>query len=212
LTQVVASSLVSFSQLTVTFLIKTAIMLYLLFFFLRDGAKLKSIILHYLPLGNGQENRLMDRFAETVQAVVKGTLAIAVIQGIIGGILFFSVGIANPVLWGVTMAVLSLIPLLGTAIIWIPAALVLIATGSVWSGIIILVVGAVVISTVDNFLRPILVGRGTKMPDALVLLATIGGLATFGVSGFIIGPIIAALFLSLWVFFEERYRVDLLKN
>lgn len=212
LSLVVASSLVAFSQLTISFLIKTVVMLYLLFFFLRDGIKLKAIIMHYLPLGAGHEALLMNRFGATVQAVVKGTLAISVIQGIIGGILFFAVGIANPVLWGVTMAVLSLIPLLGTAVIWVPAALLLIATGSVWSGIIILLVGGLVISLVDNFLRPILVGRGAKMPDALVLLATIGGLATFGVSGFIIGPIIAALFLSLWAIFEERYRVELLKN
>jgi predicted PurR-regulated permease PerM len=187
-------------------------MLYLLFFFFRDGAKLSSIIMHHIPLGAGYETRLMERFSQTAQAVVKGTLAIAVLQGIIGGILFLSVGISNPVLWGVAMAVLSVVPLFGTALIWVPAALAMIFTGSLVSGIIIILVGAFVISVVDEFLRPILVGRGTKMPDALVLLAIIGGLATFGVSGFIIGPIIAALFLSLWSFFEERYRTDLLKN
>jgi predicted PurR-regulated permease PerM len=96
--------------------------------------------------------------------------------------------------------------------VWIPAAIIMIATGSLWSGIIILLVGALVISSIDNFLRPILVGRSTKMPDSFVLLSTIGGIATFGVSGFIIGPIIAALFLSLWTLFEEKYRVELTKN
>jgi predicted PurR-regulated permease PerM len=212
LSQMVASSLVAFSQLTVTFLINTAIMLYLLFFFFRDGAKLSSIIMHHIPLGAGYENRLVARFSETVQAVVKGTLAIAALQGVIGGILFFAVGIANPMLWGVAMAVMSVVPLFGTALVWVPAALTMIFTGSLISGIIIILVGALVISVVDEFLRPVLVGRGSKMPDALVLLAIISGLATFGVSGFIIGPIIAALFLSFWSFFEERYRADLLKN
>lgn len=212
LSQTVASSLVSFSQLTVTFLLDTAIMLYLLFFFLKDGPKLISIIMYYLPLGDAYETRLMDRFSETVQAVVKGTIAIAAIQGIIGGILFLAVGIANPVLWGVAMAVLSIVPLFGTALVWLPAAVIMIFTGSLWAGIIIILVGALIISLVDQFLRPSLVGKGSKMPDALVLLATVGGLATFGVSGFIIGPIIAALFLSLWVMYGERYKVELQKN
>lgn len=212
LSQSVASSLVAFSQVTVTFLINTAIMLYLLFFFLRDGRKLTAIIKHYLPLGAEYEDRLMNRFSETIQAVVKGTLAIAALQGAIGGLLFFAVGISNPVLWGVAMAVLSIVPLFGTALIWFPAAAIMILSGSVWSGIIIIVVGALVISLVDQFLRPTLVGRGAKMPDAVVLLATIGGLATFGVSGFVIGPIIAALFLSLWVIFGERYKAELLKS
>jgi len=130
--------------------------------------------MHYLPLGAGYEVHLMNRFSETIQAVVKGTIAIAILQGIIGGVLFFSVGISNPVLWGVAMSALSIIPLFGTALVWVPAALIMIFTGSVWSGTIIILVGAFVISLIDEFLRPILVGRGSKMPDALVLLATIG--------------------------------------
>lgn len=210
--QTVASTLVIFSQGTISFLIQTVLMLYLLFFFLRDGVKIKRLIQHHLPLGNEYEQRLIDRFSQTTQAVIKGTLLIAIIQGILGGVLFGIVGIPNPVLWGVTMGVLSIIPLLGTASVWLPAGIILIATGSVWSGLIIIVVGAFIISSVDNVLRPILVGRSTKMPDSLVLLATIGGLATFGVSGFIIGPVIAALFLSLWTIFEEKYRVELTKN
>jgi len=212
LAQTIASSLVVFSQLTVSFFINTAIMLYLLFFFFRDGAKLIGIVTHHLPLGTKHESRLRHRFSETVQAVIKGTVAIAIIQGIIGGVLFFSVGISNPLLWGVAMAVLSVIPVFGTALVWVPAALIMIFTGSLWSGLVIILVGALVISMIDEFLRPMLVGRGSKMPDALVLVATIGGLATFGVSGFVIGPVIAALFLALWSAFEERYRAELLKD
>ena len=211
LSQVVASVLISFSQNTLMFLIQVIIMLYLLFFFLRDGKKIERLIRRHLPLGDDHERRLITRFSETTQAVIKGTLLISVVQGIIGGVLFLLVGIPNPVLWGVTMAVLAIIPLIGTSIVWLPAAIILMVTGSFWSGIIILLVGALVISSIDNFLRPILVGRSTKMPDSLVLLATIGGLSTFGVSGFIIGPIIAALFLSLWTIFEEKYRHELTK-
>jgi predicted PurR-regulated permease PerM len=210
--QVLAGSLVTFSQLTFSFIVQTAIMLYLLFFFLRDGMRLQKLLIHYLPLGDAYEKRLLVRFSETVRAVMKGTVAIALLQGIIGGTTFWLVGVANPVLWGVAMAVMAVIPVLGTAIIWLPAAVILIATGSLWSGVAILVVGGLIISTVDEFLRPILVGRGSKMPDAMVLLATIGGLATFGVSGFIVGPIIAAFFLSLWIIFEERYRSELAEN
>ncbi len=212
ISQVVASSLLAFSQNTISFLIQVVVMLYLLFFFLRDGTKLERLIRHHLPLGDDYERRLFTRFSETTQAVIKGTLLISVVQGIIGGVLFWVVGIPNPVLWGVTMGTLAIIPLLGTSSVWLPAAIILMVTGSVWSGVIILLVGALVISSVDNFLRPILVGRSTKMPDALVLLSTIGGLATFGVSGFIIGPIIAAFFLSLWTIFEEKYRIQLTKN
>lgn len=210
--QVVATSLVSLSQNTVLFLVQVVVMLYLLFFFLRDGKKIERLVQHHLPLRDDYERRLITRFSDTTQAVIKGTLLISVVQGLIGGVLFWAVGIPNPVLWGVTMGILSIIPLLGTSSVWLPAAIILLVSGSFWSGVIILVVGAVVISSVDNFLRPILVGRSTKMPDSLVLLSTIGGLATFGVSGFIIGPIIAALFLSLWTIFEEKYRIELTKS
>ena len=187
-------------------------MLYLLFFFLRDGTKIVRLLRHYLPLGDDYERLLVSRFSDTTQAVIKGTILISVLQGIIGGVLFGLVGIPNPVLWGATLGVLAIMPLIGTSVVWLPAAIILMVTGSFWSGMIILLVGALVISSVDNFLRPILVGRSTKMPDSLVLLSTIGGIATFGVSGFIIGPIIAALFLSLWTIFEEKYRVELTKN
>lgn len=208
----IAASLVSFTQLTVAFIIHVSIMLYLLFFFLRDGASLKQQLLHHLPLGDAHENQLTSRFAETTEAVVKGTLAIAILQGLIGGTLFWAVGISSPVLWGVAMGVLAIIPFLGPALVWLPAAVILILTGSVIEGVIILAVGALLIGLIDEFLRPILVGRGSKMPDAVVLLATIGGLATFGVNGFIIGPIIAALFLVSWSIFGEKYKIHLHNN
>ncbi len=208
----IASSLISISQLTLSFVISGAIMLYLLFFFFRDGTKIKETLLHYIPLGDVYEKRLFARFAETSRAVMKGTMTIALIQGFVGGITFFFVGISNPVLWGTAMGFSSIIPTVGTGLVWVPASIILIATGSVWEGVTIIVVGVAIIGMIDEFLRPILVGRGSKMPDAIVFLATIGGLTTFGISGFITGPIIAAFFLSLWKMFEEKYHKELSSN
>ncbi len=210
--QTIAASLVNFSQITLSFVISTAIMLYLLFFFLRDGLKIKNTLIHHLPLGDDYEKRLFMRFAETSRAVVKGSLTIALIQGFLGGLVFLIVGISNPVLWGATMAFMAIIPAVGPAVIWLPASIILILNGSIWQGVTIIIVGGVVISLIDNFLRPSLVGRGSNMPDAIILLATIGGLATFGLSGFVAGPIIAAFFLTLWIIFEEQYHKELSKN
>lgn len=210
--QLVASSLFTVGQVTFSLFISIAIMLYLLFFFFRDADKLRQTLIHYLPMGNAQEERLFNRFAETARAVVKGTLAIALLQGFLGGMAFWIVGVANPVLWGVAMAILSIVPAVGPAIIWFPASLILLATGSIWEGVTLMVVGILLVSLVDEFVRPILVGRGSKMPDSITLLATIGGLATFGISGFVVGPIIAAFFLSLWVMFGESYKQELSQN
>lgn len=207
--QAVASSLLVFGQGTASFLISVAIMLYLLFFFFRDGGRLKKTIIHYLPFGDGYEEQLFTRFSETTQAVVKGTFIIALLQGTLGGVAFAIVGVPNPILWGVAMGLLAIIPGIGTPVVWAPVGIYLLFTGAIWEGVTVLLVGATLISVIDEFLRPILVGRGAKMPDALVLLATIGGLATFGVTGFIAGPVIAAFFLSLWVIFEKKYHAEL---
>ncbi len=210
--QALTSALVSFSQSTLSLLVYTAVTLYLLFFFLRDGKKIQETLVHYLPLGDVYEKRLFARFSETTRAVIKGTLVIAVLQGFIGGVIFSIAGISNPVLWGVSMAIVAIIPAVGPGLIWVPVSIVLLATGSVWEGVMIIIAGVFVIGLLDNILRPILVGRGLKMPDALVLLSTLGGLAAFGVAGFVAGPIIAAFFLSLWLMFGEHYKQELAEN
>lgn len=207
--QFLSSSLVAFSQVTLTLGVYIAIMLYLMFFMFRDGEKILKTFWFYLPLNRTYEERLSARFTETARAVVKGTLAIALLQGVIIGLVFWALGISSPILWASVVSVLALIPAVGPAIVWLPAGIILIATGSLWSGVIVLFTGVILVGLVDEFLRPILVGRGAKMPDAIVLLATIGGLASFGISGFVLGPIIAALFLSLWSIFGERYSKEL---
>lgn len=184
------------------------LMVYILFFFLRDGDRLREILIRALPLGNARERRLLAKFAEVSRATIKGVVVVAIIQGGLGGILFWLVGISAPVFWGAIMTIFSLLPAVGTGIIWVPAGAVLILTGEVFRGIVVLAAGSLVLGLVDNVLRPILVGRDTQMPDFLVLLSTIGGLTVFGISGFVIGPVIAALFLSIWQMFEQEYAME----
>lgn len=188
---------------------KALVMLYLLFFLLRDGAKIGAHIMRALPLGDAKEIFLYERFSTVVRATVKGTLVVALAQGAIGAILFALVGIPSPVLWGMIMALLALIPGIGPALIWIPAAAILFAMGATIQAIVVVAVGVLVLSTIDNFLRPLLVGRDTNMPDALILLSVLGGISAFGISGIILGPAVAALFLASWQLFEEEYRGDL---
>lgn len=191
--------------------VAAALMLYILFFTLRDGITLGERISQALPLGDAKEQLLFNRFVAIVHAMFKGTFIIAVIQGLIGGILFLSVGIQSAILWAVVMAVFALIPAIGPAIVWLPAGVLLLLGGSTWQGIVVLGVGALLLSTIDNILRPILVARDAAMPDVLILLSVLGGLSLFGIAGIIIGPVISAFFLSMWQLFEHDYAKELKK-
>jgi len=181
------------------------LMLYVLFFFLRDGNQLVAMLIRVVPLGDVRERELLAKFADVSLATIKGTLVVGVVQGAIGAVLFSAVGIPAPVFWGVLMAVFSVLPAVGPGLIWLPAAVILFGMGQIVKGIVLVAVGILVIGLVDNVLRPILVGRDTQIPDYLVLLATLGGLAVFGVSGFVIGPVIAAFFLVVWEMFAHEY-------
>jgi predicted PurR-regulated permease PerM len=181
------------------------LMLYILFFFLRDGRQLVAMLIRVLPLGDARERQLLGKFAEVSLATIKGTLVVGVVQGAIGAVLFWALGIPAPVFWGTLMAMFSVLPAVGPGLVWLPAAVILLGMGQIVKGIVLIAAGALVIGLVDNVLRPILVGRDTQMPDYLVLLATLGGLAVFGVSGFVIGPVIAAFFLVVWEMFAQEY-------
>jgi predicted PurR-regulated permease PerM len=204
----VASRALSIGQDTLRVTVFFFLMLYLLFFFLRDGPRLLEGLVRALPFGDERERHLFDRFAEVSRAAIKGTVVVGIVQGTIGGIAFAILGIGAPVLWGVVMALLSILPAIGTALVWLPAAIMLIAGGQVWYGIALILVGVLVIGSVDNVLRPVLVGRDTRMPDYLILLSTLGGLAGFGLAGIIIGPIIAAFFLSIWQMAEREFKSE----
>lgn len=180
------------------------IMLYLLYFALRDGGSMLDTLTWALPLGDDRERDLFGKFEEVGRATIKGTLVVGAVQGILGGIMFAILGIEGAVFWGVVMIFLSILPAVGATLVWLPAALILLFGGSMARGVILLVFGFLVIGLVDNILRPLLVGRDTKMPDWLILVSTLGGLTTFGISGFVIGPIIAAMFLAIWTMFGEQ--------
>ncbi len=183
----------------------TFIMLYLLFFFLRDGPHLVETIVGAAPIGDVRERRLLNKFAEVTRATLKGTLAIGVVQGALGGLLFWILGIEGAVLWGVVMGLLSFLPAVGAAVVWAPAAVLLILTGETLKGVLLLLLGTLIIGLADNILRPLLVGRDTQMPDYVILVATLGGITMFGISGVVIGPVIASLFLAVWEMFVEEY-------
>ncbi len=197
---------------TLRLIAKTLVMFYLLFFLLRDGARIGASIMRALPLGDAKEIFLYERFAGAVRATVKGSLVVALAQGAAGALLFIVAGVPNPILWGLVMALFALIPGVGPAIVWLPATVILFAMGATGSAIVVLVGGIAIVGTLDNFLRPILMGRDTDMPDALILLSVLGGLGTFGLSGIILGPTLAALFFASWQLFEEQYKTQLVER
>ncbi|MFZ3283606.1 AI-2E family transporter [Pseudomonas sp.] len=201
--QVLASQAFSFGQGTFEFVVSFFIMLYLLFFFLRDGAELARKVRTAVPLEETHKRRLQLKFNRVVRATVKGNLVVAVTQGALGGAIFWFLDIPSALLWAVLMAFLSLLPAVGAGIVWAPVAIYFLLSGMIWQGVVLGLFGVFVIGLVDNVLRPILVGKDTKMPDYMILISTLGGLAVFGLNGFVIGPLIAALFMSSWALFAE---------
>ncbi|RZL07894.1 MAG: AI-2E family transporter [Rubrivivax sp.] len=196
--QFVATQAISIGQNTFEFVIGFGVMLYLLFFLLRDGKDLSVRILEAIPLNEHHKRKLMGKFTTVVRATVKGNVVVAATQGALGGLIFWILGVEGVVLWSVIMAFLSLLPAVGAALIWGPVALYFLATGALVQGFVLIAYGIVVIGLVDNVLRPVLVGKDTKMPDYVVLISTLGGMALFGINGFVIGPVIAALFIAAW--------------
>ncbi len=207
---VVASSALEFGRSTTSAVIKFFLMLYLLFFVFRDGAHFGRRFMEILPLGDTKEKKLFEKFASIVRAIFKGTLAIAAVQGALGGLTLWLAGVENVMLWATVMTILAVIPAVGPAVILAPVALALLFTGSVVPGIVVLA-GLVIVSLIDNVLRPALVGREVQMHDVLIMLSVFGGLATFGFTGFVIGPVIMGLFITLWGIFEDDYKSELKK-
>lgn len=201
--QAIATRAVSIGQGTAHLFISLGVMLYVLFFLFRDGAGLAATIRNASPLSVHHTDHILRKFTDVVKATVKGNVIIAVIQGTIGGLTFWMLGIEAALLWGVVMAVLSLLPAVGAFLVWVPAAAYLLLSGQYLEGAILIVIGVFVISLIDNLLRPPLVGRGTRLPDYVVLVSTLGGIALFGINGFVIGPLIAALFVAVWSLFTD---------
>jgi predicted PurR-regulated permease PerM len=194
----VASQAINIGQSTLGFIINLFIMLYLLFFLLRDGEELVRRIREAFPMQADQQRALFTKFTVVVRATVKGIVVVALLQGVLGGLIFWVLDIRPALLWGAVMAILAPLPVVGTGLVWAPVAIYLLATGAIWQGIILVLYGVLVISMVDNIIRPILIGQDTKLPDYVVLISTLGGIATLGVHGFVIGPLIAAMFMAIW--------------
>ena len=200
------NSITATTRGTVTFFFPFFILLYCLFFFLMDGGPLLRKILYYLPLEHADEERMVEKFTSVTRATLKGTLLIGATQGALAGVAFAIVGIDGAVFWGTVMTFLSIIPGIGTALVWLPAALILFAIGQVWQPIFLLIFCGLLVGSIDNLLRPRLVGRDTQMHDLLILFGTLGGILLFGVLGFIVGPILAALFVTIWDIYGHVFR------
>jgi predicted PurR-regulated permease PerM len=194
----VANGLSSATLGTASFLFMTFVFLYTMYFFQMDGPKLIRKILYYLPLGSDDENLMLEKFTSVTRATLKGSLLIGILQGGLAGIAFAVAGIDNAVFWGTVMAVLSVIPSIGSALIWFPAAVVLIMRGDVTAGIGLMAFCGLVVGSIDNLLRPILVGKDTKMHELMIFFGTLGGIFMFGLTGIFIGPLIASLFITVW--------------
>ncbi|MEH6660162.1 MAG: AI-2E family transporter [Parasphingorhabdus sp.] len=200
------TQLLSVGQGAFQFMLGLGVMLYLTFFLLRDGRALSDRIEQMVPLGEEKRRILMEKFLVVIRATIKGSLIIAIIQGSLGGLVFWALDIRGALLWAVLMGIFSLIPAIGTGFVWVPVALYLFITGAVWQAVVLVLCGVFVISMVDNLVRPTLVGRDTRMPDYVVLISTLGGLQLFGINGIVIGPLVAALFIAIWSIFSDMQQ------
>lgn len=202
--RLVGNQAINLGQNTFMFVLNLGIMLYLLFFLLRDGSVLSTRVNAAVPLAENQKTQFLDKLATVVRATIKGNVAVALVQGALGGLIFWILDIPSPTLWGTVMALLSLLPAVGAGLVWVPVVIYFALTGEVVDALILTAYGVVVIGLADNVLRPILVGKDTRLPDYLVLISTLGGLALFGLIGFVAGPLIAALFIVAWDLFASQ--------
>jgi predicted PurR-regulated permease PerM len=199
------SSLSAATKGTVGFLFQLFVMIYAMFFFLVGGRETLDKAMTYVPLPQHDKELVLDKFISVARATLKGTFVVGLVQGGLAGLAFAVFGIKGATFWGTLMVVLSIVPALGTALVWVPAVIYLFAVGQTVSAIALAVWCALVVGTVDNFLRPKLVGADTKMPDLLILLSTFGGLSLFGAVGLILGPIVAAVFVAVWQIYGEAF-------
>jgi len=191
---------------TATFLLNAFVMLYAMFFFLRDGRAILEKVIYYIPLRHEDELQMIERFTSVTRATIKGTVIIGIVQGALAGVALWLAGIEGSAFWGTIMVILSVIPGVGSALVWVPAAIYLFVTDRVLAAILVTVWCAAVVGTIDNVLRPTLVGKDAKMPDLLILVGTLGGLFLFGPIGFIAGPLVFGLFLTVWEIYGAAFR------
>jgi predicted PurR-regulated permease PerM len=205
---VIASQAVSIGSGALGFILSFGVGLYVMFFLLRDGERIGRTLLRTIPVEPSVSERLAERFLGIVRATIKGSGVVGLVQGVLGGISFLIVGLDSALLFGVLMTIFALVPVVGAGAVYVPVGLWLLVSGAVWQGVFVLVVGFVVISSADNVLRPILVGRDTGIPDWIILVTTLGGITLLGFSGIVLGPLVAGLFLASWSILREYREED----
>jgi predicted PurR-regulated permease PerM len=203
----IARQALSIGANAASFLLAFGIGLYVMYFLLRDGEHIGPAILRALPIKPAIASRLAEKFVIVVRATIKGSGLVALAQGSLGAVTFWIVGLPAALLWGMLMVVAALLPAIGPAIVWGPVAVYLLATGAIWQAVVVVLSGMLVIGLVDNILRPLLVGRDTGIPDWMVLVTTLGGIELVGISGIVVGPVVAALFLTGWDILTEQRKV-----
>ncbi|WP_114521455.1 AI-2E family transporter [Altererythrobacter sp. ZODW24] len=200
----VAQQAVAIGGSAFAFVLSLGIGMYVVYFLLRDGVSIGSSIRNAMPLPREVAQRLSDKFTQIIRATIKGSVVVGLVQGALGAVTFWVVGVPSAILFGVLMAIFSLLPALGPAIVWIPVALYLLVTGAIWQAVVVGISGVALIGMADNVLRPILVGRDTGIPDWMILVTTLGGIASLGLSGIVLGPLAAGLFLAGWAIYTEQ--------
>lgn len=204
----IASSAVSIGSGALSFFLALGVGLYVTYFLLRDGSRIGETLLHSAPVEREIADRLAERFLGIVRATIKGSGVVGLVQGTLGGVMLAIAGVPSALLLGVMMTILALIPAIGTALVWAPIGIYMLVTGEIWQGVFILAFGFIIVSSADNVLRPILVGRDTGIPDWIILITTLGGLAIAGISGIVLGPLVAGLFLASWSIWQEQRAED----
>lgn len=204
----IATHALSVGQVTFDFVANLFITLYLAFFLIRDGDKVLGLVRQGIPLSDGHKRELWLKFTTVIRATVKGNLLVAALQGALGGVAFWVLGITAPVLWAVLMAFLSLLPAVGAGLVWVPVAIYLLLQGALWKSLALVAWGVLVVGLVDNLLRPVLVGKDTRLPDYVVLITTLGGMAVMGINGFVVGPTMAAMFFAVWHIYASPPHIE----
>ena len=203
----IVGSVFTVSQTVASSLLAILMMLYLCFFFLVTGPHLARRAVALLPLGTEAQGTLIQRVATVMRATAKGGILVAILQGTIGAIIFAVLGLPSPYLWGAVMGFAALLPAIGTGLVWVPAAIFLLITGNTWQGIALALAGVFIISSSDNVVRPMIVGKDTGIPDWAILVTTLGGVAVFGFHGLVFGPLLAGMALAVWELYARSKGV-----
>jgi predicted PurR-regulated permease PerM len=207
--ELLASTVNVVSRGTFELISTLSITFFTMFYFFRDGPQLLAKLKYLSPLADDYENELIRRLLSVSRATIKGTLLVALLKGTLGGLTFWAFGIEAPLLWGVVMVFLSILPIVGPWLVMYPAALILLLGGQVWQGIALFLIATFVIGLIDNLLEPIVIGRDSGMHELMVFFSILGGIGLFGVMGFVVGPVIAALFLTLLEIYGKEFSKQL---